>query len=168
MVIYLMEQLGLEMKKQTKLSEIKQTRVKYKLSDKVTEDIQLSRYPSLVYAMSRKYVDNIDNYEFSSEEARKATLDKVDTIEKQRMGFIKEVLDFEKYLFSNKIIDKSRFSNVETHIGFAQIHDELIEKGWNAEKLSRLRDARNKALHGEIPDKTSFEKAKLLINELKK
>ena len=168
MVIYLLEQLGLNLKEKTKLSELKQTRLKYKLSDKVTEDIKLYQYPSLVYAMSRKYVDNVDNYAFSDEDAKKAILDKVDIIEKQRMEFIKLVLGFEEYLFDDTIIDKSKFTDVETHISFTQIHDELVEKGWDKEKISKLKDARNKALHGEIPDGTSFNKAKLLINELKK
>ncbi len=168
MVIYLLKQLGLELKNETKLIELKKTRVKYKISDKVAEDIPLSHYPSLVYAMSRKYVDNIDNYEFPDEYAKKAILDKVDIIENQRMEFIKQVLGFEKYLFDNNIIDKSKFTDVETHISFVKIHDELIEKGWDTEKLSKLKHARNKALHGEIPGGTSFEKAKLLINELKK
>ena len=168
MVIYLMEQLGLELKEKTKLSELKQTRITYKISDKVTEDIPLSHYPSLVYAMNRKYVDNIDRYAFAAYEAQKAILDKVDIIEKQRMEFIKQVLGFEQYLFENKIIDKSKFTDVETHISFTQIHNELIQKGWDQEKVSKLKEARNDALHGQIPVGTSFDKAKLLIDELKK
>jgi len=168
MVIYLLERLGFELKEKTKLGELKQTRMTYKISDKVKEDIPLSYYPKLVYAMNRKYVDNIDSYAFAAYESKKAILDKVDIIEKQRMEFIKQVLCFEEYIFENRIIEKSKFNDEETHISFTQIHDELIKKGRDTEKLSKLKHARNKALHGEIPDGTSFEKAKLLINEIKK
>ena len=168
MIIYLLEQLGLELKDKTKLSELKQTKMKYKLSEKVTEEVQLAQYPSLVYAMNRKYVDNIDSYAFSDDDSKKTVLDKVDIIEKQRMEFIKQVLAFEEYLFENTIIDKSKFTDVDTHISFTQIHDELIERGWDKEKLSNLKDARNDALHAQIPGGTSFDKAKVLINELKK
>jgi len=168
MVIYLLERLRLELKDKKKLSNLKQRRMKYKLSENVTVDIPISQYPSLVYAMNRKYVDNIDNYKFSDEDANKAIFDKVDLIEKQRMEFIKQVLGFEKYLFENNILDKSKFTDVDNHISFTKIIDELIVKAWDTQKLSKLKDARDKALHGQILDGSSFCEAKLLINELKK
>ena len=84
------------------------------------------------------------------------------------MKFIKEVLDFEEYLFKNKVIDKSKFSDTATHISFKEICDELGKKGCNRNKLTELNNARNAALHGKIPAETSFREAKPLINELKK
>jgi len=168
MVIYLMEQLGLGLKGGKKLRELKETRVKYKISDKVTEDIAFSQYRSIVYAISRRYVDNIDNYKFPNEDKVKPILGKIDLIEKERLEFIKQILGFERCLFENNIIDKNNFNDTESHISFKEICDELIKKGYNKDTLTKLKDARNAALHGEIPGKTSFDEARLLINELKK
>jgi len=168
MIVYLMEQLRLGLRGATKLNELKETRVRYKITNKITEDIQLSQYPSLVYAVSRRYVNNVDKYEFSRQDLGKSILDKIDFIEKERMEFIKEVLGFEEYLFDNNIIDKNRFTDTATHISFREIVDELIKKGWNRDELEKLNYARNKALHGEIPGKTSFDEARSLVNMLKK
>lgn len=168
MTVYLMERLNIRLNKPTGLNELNKTEVDFKISNKVTTKIPLSWYPSLVYAMSSKYVDNVDNYKFSDENKKKPFLGKIDVIEKERMEFIKQVLEFEKYLFDNSIIDKKCFADTATHIGFKEIHDALIKKGWDGYKLTKLKDARNKALHGGIPEKTSFDEAKLLINELKK
>ena len=93
---------------------------------------------------------------------------KIDIIEKQRMEFIKEALGFEKYLFDDKILDRSKFDDTKTHIGFGEIVKELIEKRCDNDKLTKLKDARDAALHGRIPKENSFDEAKQLINELKK
>jgi len=168
MIIYLMERLNLQLKEHTGLDELDNTKVDFKITDKVKEKIPLSSYPSLVFAISSRYVDNVDSYKFSDEYKDKPFLDKIDMIEKERMEFIKQVLGFEEYLFVNKIIDKDKFTNVATHISFDEICKELIAKGWDKDKLAKLEYARNKSLHSEIPEGTSFGKAKLLINELKK
>jgi len=168
MAVYLMGQLRILFKEHTKLDDITKTTVDFKISDKVTVKIPFSNYPSLVYTMSSKYVDNIGNYGFSNKDKDKPILGKIDVIEKQRMEFIKEVLGFEKYLFDDKIIDKSKFADTATHISFAEIVEELVEKGWDKDRLTKLKDARNKALHGEILTGTSFDETKSLINELKK
>ncbi len=168
MSVYLMGRLNIQLNKHTELGNLKKTEVDFKISDKVTEKIPFSQYPSLVYAMSRKYVDNVDKYKFSHQDKKKPFLGKIDVIEKERMEFIKEVLDFEEYLFDNNIIDKSKFSDTATHISFKKICDELGKKGCNRNKLTELNNARNAALHGEIPAETSFREAKPLINELKK
>jgi len=118
--------------------------------------------------MSHKYVDNVNKYKFSHQDKKKPFLGKIDVIEKERMEFIKEVLGFEKYLFDNNIIDKSKFSDTATHISFKEICDELGKKGCDGNKLTKLVKTRNAALHGEIPAETSFREAKPLINELKK
>jgi len=118
--------------------------------------------------MSSKYADSVGSYKFENDEKNKPFLGKIDIIEKQRMEFIKEVLGFEEYLFEKKIIDKSKFADTATHISFREICDELIQKGWDENKLTNLKDARNAALHGEIPAETSFREAKPLINGLKK
>lgn len=167
MVVYLMEQLKLGLKGKTKLAELKETRIRYKISDKVTEDIQLSQYPSLVYVIGRKYIDNVDRYKFAGDVRGKPILSKIDLIEKERLEFIRQVLGFEKELFDNTVIDKKNFTDTETHIKFRQIIDELVRKGWDATKLNKLKEARNAALHGEIPEGTSFQEANVLINELK-
>jgi len=175
MAVYLMEQLRIQLKEHTELRNLDKTTVDFRISDKVTEKIPFSQYPSLVYAMSREYADNVDNYKFSEEDKKKLDkikknlfLGKIDIIEKQRMEFIKEVLGFEEYLFDDKIIDRSKFADTATHISFGEIVGELIGKGWDKDKLTKLEYARNKALHGEIPEATSFNEAKQLINELKK
>ncbi len=168
MAVYLMERLNIRLGKPTGLDELDKTEVDFKISDKVRVKIPFSQYPSLVYAMSSKYVDNVDSYKFSDEDKSKSIFNRIDIIEKGRMEFIKEVLGFEKYLFENNIIDKSKFTDTATHISFKEIHDELIKKGWDKNKLTKLKDARDAALHGEIPQKDSFDEAKLLINELKK
>lgn len=168
MAVYLMEQLNIQLKEHTELGTLKKTTVDFKISNKVTEKIPLSRYPSLVYAMSSKYADNVDNYQFSNKDKDKPFLGKIDVIEKQRMEFIKQVLEFEKYLFDNSIIDRKKFADTATHISFKEIHDELIKKDWDRNKLTKLKDARDAALHGGILTETSFDEAKQLINELKK
>jgi len=168
MSVYLMGRLNIQLNKHTELGNLKKTEVDFKISDKVTEKIPFSQYPSLVYAMSRKYVDNVDKYKFSHQDKKKPFLGKIDSIEKERIEFIKEVLDFEEYLFKNKVIDKSKFSDTATHISFKEICDEMGKKGCNRNKLTELNNARNAALHGEIPSETSFREAKPLINELKK
>lgn len=168
MALYLMERLNIQLNKYTEINELNKTKVDFKISDKVTEKIQLSQYPSLVYAMSHKYVDNVNKYEFSQEDKKKPFLYKIDVIEKERMEFIKEVLGFEKYLFDNNIIDKSKFSDTATHISFKEICDDLGKKGCDGNKLTNLVKTRNVALHGEIPPESSFREAKSLINELKK
>jgi len=168
MSVYLMVQLNIQLNEHTELNELNKTKVDFKISDKVTEKIQLSQYPSLVYAMSHKYVDNVNKYKFSHQDKKKPFLGKIDVIEKERMEFIKEVLGFEKYLFDNNIIDKSKFSDTATHISFKEICDELGKKGRDGNKLTKLVKTRNAALHGEIPAETSFRETKPLINELKK
>ena len=162
MAVCLMERLNI------RLNDLKKTEVDFKISNKVTEKIQLSQYSSLVYAMSRKYVDSVYNYKFSDENKEKPFLDKIGVIEEERMEFIKQVLEFEKYLFDNSVIDRKNFADTATHISFEEIRNELIKKGWDGDRLTKLRDARNEALHGEIPKETSFDEAKLLINKLKK
>lgn len=168
MVTYLMGQLRLGLKENTGLDKLDKTEMDFKMTDKVTVRIPFSQYPSLVFAISSRYVDNVDSYKFSQRDKNKPFLDKVDAIEKERMDFIKQVLGFEEYLFENNIIGKSKFTDVETHIGFDDICKELIAKGWDEEKINKLEYARNKSLHGEIPEKTSFGEAELLIYELKK
>jgi hypothetical protein len=167
MAVYLMERLNIQLNEHTELDGLNKTRVDFKISDKVKEKIPFSQYPSLVYAMSSKYADSVDNYKFSDENKKKPFLVKIDKIEKERMEFIKEVLGFEKHLFDNSIIDRKRFSDTATHINFEEIRNELIKKGWDNNKLTELKDARNKALHGEIPEGTSFQEAKMLIDGLK-
>jgi len=168
MVVYLMERLNILLNKPTELNELEKAEVDFKISDKVMAKIPFSQYPSLVYAMSSKYADSVGSYKFENDEKNKPFLGKIDTIEKQRMEFIKEVLGFEEYLFEKKIIDKSEFADTATHISFDEICNELIKKGWDKDKLTKLKDARNAALHGEIPAETSFREAKPLINGLKK
>jgi hypothetical protein len=169
MSVYLMLQFRMRLNEYTKLINLKKTEVDFKISDKVTEKIPFSQYPSLVYAMSRKYVDNVQNYKFSNKDKNKPFLGKIDVIEKERMEFIKEVLEFEKYLFDNSIIDRKEFADTATHISFREIVKKLKnEKVWNENKLTKLKDLRDSALHGEIPVETSFREAKKLINELKK
>jgi hypothetical protein len=167
MSVYLMERLNIQLNEHTELDGLNKTRVDFKISDNVKEKIPFLQYPSLVYAMSSKYADNVDNYKFSDENKKKPFLVKIDKIEKERMEFIKEVLGFEKHLFDNSIIDRKRFSDTATHISFEEIRNELIKKGWDNNKLTELKDARNKALHGEIPEGTSFQEAKMLIDGLK-
>jgi hypothetical protein len=118
--------------------------------------------------MSSKYVDNVDKYKFSDRDKNNPFLDKIDVIEKERMEFIKEVLGFEKYLFDNSVIDRKNFTDTATHISFKKICDELIKKRWDGTKLTELNEARNNALHGEIPEGTSFTEAKMLTIGLKK
>lgn len=172
MAVYLMGQLHIHLNEHTKLTELDETTVYFKISEKVTEKIRLSQYPSLVYAISREYVDRISDYELPPKkpgEPPYTFFEKIDAIEKERMEFIKEVLGFEKYLFENKIIDKSKFTDTATHISFWEIREELIKKDWDKGKLTELNDARNAALHGKTPVMAaSFDEAKLLINGLKK
>ena len=168
MAVYLMDQLRIQLNVDTELINLKKTEVDFSISDKVREKIPFSRYPSLVYSMSREYADNVDKYKFSKNDKDKPFLGKIDVIEKQRMEFIKQVLSFEEYLFENKMIDKSKFTDTATHISFKEIVEELFGKGWDKDRLIKLKDARDTALHGGIPAETSFDEAKLLINELKK
>ena len=168
MVVYLLEQLNIHLSEDTELNNLKETNVDFRISDKLTLKIPFSQYPSLVYVMSREYADNVHNYKFSEENKKKPFLGKIDVIEKERMEFVKDVLSFEKYLFDNNVIDKSKFSDTATHISFKEICDELGKKGCDGNKLTKLEKARNAALHGQIPEETSFGEAKLLINELKK
>jgi hypothetical protein len=167
MAVYLIERLNIRLNKPTGLNDINKTTVDFKISNKVTAKIQLSWYPSLVYAMSSKYVDNVDKYKFSDRDKNNPFLDKIDIIEKERMEFVKEVLGFEKYLFDNSVIDRKNFADTATHISFKKICDELIKKRWDGTKLTELNEARNKALHGGIPEGTSFQEAKMLISGLK-
>ena len=81
MVVYLMNELGLSIGKEIELSKLDETKIQFKISDKVTENIPLSKYPSLVYAVNRQYVDNVDSYKFS-ERKPASVLDKIDVIEK--------------------------------------------------------------------------------------
>jgi len=168
MAVYLMEQLRIQLNEDTVLRNLKKTEVDFKISNKVTLKIPFSRYPSLVYAMSSSYVDNVYDYKFSEKDKNKPFLGKIDVIEKERMEFIKQVLEFEKYLFYNSIIDRKKFADTATHIGFREIVSELIGKEWDKDKLTKLKDARDTSLHGGIPAESSFDETKLLINELKK
>ncbi len=166
MAVYLMEQLNIQLKEYTELGTLKKTTVDFKISNKVTEKIPFSQYPSLVYAMSREYADNVHDYKFSEKD--KPFLGKIDAIEKERMEFIKQVLEFEKYLFDNSIIDRKKFADTATHISFKEIVNELVNKGRDGNELTKLKDARDTALHGGILTGTSFEETKSLINEMKK
>lgn len=164
MILYLMEKLALRLNGKTNVSKLNETSVKYRITNRVTVDIPLSKYPSLIYAISRDYVNKIDNYK--RDEWKKTLLEKIDSVEKERFEFISQVLGFEKYLFDKKVIDRSRFSN--TYISFLEICNELIQKGWDREPLDKVRNARNKALHGDIPDGITFHEAKSLVEVMKK
>ncbi len=171
MIVYLMEQLNLRLGKNTELSNLKKTEVNFTITDKVTEKVQISQYPSLVFAINREYVDGISGYKLPPKKPKEPPytfFEKIDAIEKERMEFIKQVLGFEEHLFEKNVIDKTRFTDTATHISFNEICDELIKKGWDENKIIKLKDARNAALHGKIPEDTSFDEAKVLINELKK
>jgi hypothetical protein len=170
MVLWLMEKPGISLDGATRLDELKKQKVCFDVTKKTRIRIPLSQYSSLAYVLSSGYADDIDSYKFSEQEKKEPLpfMKKVKIIEKERQDFIKEILDFEEYLFNNNIIDKSKFSNVVSHIGFGEICSELKNKGYNEEGLKKLQYVRNKALHGGIPCKTSFDEAKLLINEFKK
>ncbi len=166
MVLYLMKQLGLNLNGKIELSKLGETKISFRMSDSVTADITLSKYPSLVYAVGRKYINKVDTYEFSSNDM--GILDKIDVIEKERMDCVRQMLGFEKWLFDKAIIDKKCFADTATHISFGEICKELNRKGWDKDRLDELRKLRNKALHGDIPDKASFRKPESLIKELEK
>lgn len=166
MVVYLMNQLGLNLNGKTELSKLGEAKIRFKISDSITADISLSKYPSLVYAVGRKYINKVDSYKFISIDM--PILDKIDVIEKERMECVKQILGFEKRLFDMAIIDKKCFTDTETHISFGEICNELNKKGWDKDGLDKLREIRGAALHGEIPDKASFPETELLIKELGK
>jgi hypothetical protein len=167
MAIYLLEKLNIGLNTKTRLDNLKQTEVKFRITEKKEEKITLSQYPSLVYAISEKYAESIDIYKFSKEDGDKGLLAKVDIIEKQRMKFIEQVLGFEKYIFDNSILDKSKFSNTTNHKGFGNVCKELALKGFDENKLTKIRNVRNYALHGGIPNGSSFSETVELINLLK-
>ena len=166
MVVYLMKKLGFGNVRRIELSELKQKEIPFKLSDNVTEDIPLSKYASLVYAVGRRYINKVDTYKFDSNDM--PILDRIGVIEKERMECVKQILGFEKWLFNETIIEKKCFTDTETHISFGEICTELNKKGWDKDRLDKLREIRNAALHGGIPEKSSFRETELLIKELKK
>jgi len=166
MVVYLMKKLGLNLNEKTELSKLGETKISFKISDSVTANISLSKYPSLVYAVGRKYINKVDTYKFSCNEM--PILDKIDVIGKERMECVRQILGFEEWLFDKVIIDKKCFANTETHISFVEICTELNKKGWDKDRLDKLREIRGAALHGEIPDKASFRETESLVKELKK
>ena len=168
MVVYLMKQLGISLNGKMKLSKLGEEKVGFKISDSVTANISLSQYPSLVYALNREYINKVDTYEFCDNDKTKTILEKIDEIEKERMECVRQILGFEKWLFHNAIIEKTRFADIETHISFSEICEQLEKKRWDKDRLDKLRMIRRAALHCNIPEKVSFRETELLVRELKK
>ncbi len=161
MVLHLMDDPGFKIDRPLSVYELKERKIPYKITERVTVEIPLAHYPSLAYAISRRYLDRVDQYPFPEAERAKSLLEKIDFIEKGRFEYIRQVLGFEKYLFDNKIIDRDNFSS------FEEICGGLVKKGWDKDILNQIRNARNNALHGDIPDRITFYRAGVLIKSLK-
>ncbi len=167
MVSYLMgtKEVDISLAGQKSINELKKTKVKYKISNKTEVEITFKQYPSLTHAINSSYIDNVDGYEFPDEDKKKDVFKKIEIIEYERKEFIRKVLEFEENLCKKEVISRKRVADA-IYISFNDICEDLKAKDWNEDKLNKIKNYRNNALHGKILDKNSYRNGKLLIEKM--